>query len=129
MSFCILRGPKVVIPHSLFLILFDPCTKWMEVFLTSSAIIAYLHSTFAHFVLCFTSEFKPFLKYLEICHLTVTSYHPQSNGLAESCVQIFKSIMRKIKNGTIDDWLSKLLFSYCNTPHSTIGRTSNRNDV
>ena len=73
---------------------------------------------------CFTSqEFKQFLQSNGIQHLCTPPYHPQSNGMAECCVRIFKSGMQKIKHGSLEDRLAKLLFSYRTTPHSTTGVT------
>ena len=43
--------------------------------------------------------------------------------MAERCVRIFKLGMQKIKNGSLEDRLAKLLFSYRTTPHSTTGVT------
>ena len=70
---------------------------------TSQITIAKLQWTFSHFGLpqtivtdngtCFTSEmFQSYLQSLGIQHITTALYHPQSNGMAERCVQIFKEL-------------------------------------
>ena len=64
-----------------------------------------------------------FLKSLGIQHITNAPYHPQSNGMAERCVQSFKKSMKKITNGTLDERLSNILFTYRTTPQSTTGQT------
>ena len=46
---------------------------------------------------------------------------PVANGLAEKAVQIVKHRLKKMKDGTLNDNLSQLLFTYHITPHSTIG--------
>ena len=126
------------IENKMFLILVDSHTKWMEIFptktATSTATITKLRWTFARYGLpqtivtdngtCFTSEeFESFLKSLGIQHITTAPYHPQSNGMAERCIQIFKKNMNKITSGTLDERLSTILFTYHTTPQSTTGET------
>ena len=49
-------------------------------------------------------------------------YHPSSNGLAERAVQTVKQGLRQMQGpGTIQDKLSKFLFKYRITPHTTTG--------
>ncbi len=68
----------------------------------------------------FTSkEFEEFCKTNGIRHVRVASYHPASNGLAERAVRIFKEGLKKQTNGTLQDRLSKILFRYRMTPHTT----------
>ena len=103
--------------NSMFLLIIDVHSKWVEIFKTSSstssAAIQLLRSTFARFGIpqtivsdngsCFTSsEFEEFLKLNGIAHLLTAPYHPQSNGLAERMVQAFKSGMKKLSEGTVD---------------------------
>ena len=56
-----------------------------------------------------------------IAHMTSSPYHPQSNGLAERMVQAFKSGMKKMSEGTVETKLTRFLFSYRSTPHTTTG--------
>ena len=122
--------------NSMFLVIIDAHSKWVEIFRTSTSIstitIQCLHSTFSRFGIpqtivsdngsCFTStEFENFLKLNGISHITTAPYHPQSNGLAERMAQTFKSGMKKLTEGTIEVKLARFLFNYRVTPHSTTG--------
>ena len=50
----------------------------------------------------FTSkEFEFFLEANGIRHLTLSPYHPASNGLAERTVQIVKQGLKKVTQGTL----------------------------
>ena len=71
----------------------------------------------------FTSlEFESFLSNNGIRHVKTSPYHPASNGLAERAVQVFKETMKKLQSSdSIETRLSKLLFWYRLTPHSTTG--------
>ena len=87
----------------MFLTLIDSHIKWMEIFSTTTATSAIItkqrwsllimdfhklmSQTMAHFT---SQEFESFLKLLEIQHIKTAPYHPQSNGMAEHCVQFFK---------------------------------------
>ena len=68
-----------------------------------------------------SSEFQEFLANNGIKHWKSSPYHPSSNGLAEKAVQIVKQGLKRIKGGSINDRLVKLLFSYRITPHTTTG--------
>ena len=70
-----------------------------------------------------TPRNESFQKSLRVQHITTASYHPQSNGMAERCVQIFKKSIKKITNGTLDDRLSNISLTYHTTPQSTTVQT------
>ena len=120
----------------MFLVLIDAHSKWLEVRLmsstTSTALVSSLRSIFAQFGLPsvivtdngrnFTSsEFEHFLHQNGIQHLLSSPYHPSSNGLAERGVQIFKREMLKLKEGTLSERISHVLFYNHITPQSTTG--------
>ena len=70
----------------------------------------------------FTSqEFRAFTQSNGIRHNTSAPYHPATNGLAERAVQTVKTFSRKTTEGSLEDRLSRFLFLYRITPHSTTG--------
>ena len=56
-----------------------------------------------------------------IQHIKAAPYHPASNGLAERAVQTFKAGVKKTIVGTLEDRISRFLFAYRTTPHTTTG--------
>ena len=99
---------------------------------SSSATISLLRKSFAALGLPevvvsdnapnFTSEeFEVFMKKNAIKHIKTPPYHLASNGVVERAVQTFKDGMKKQKNGTIETKLSRFLFKYRITPHSSTG--------
>ena len=62
-----------------------------------------------------------FMKNNGIHHIKSPSYHPSSNGLAERAVQTLKESLRKLKEGSLETRLSRFLFKYRITPHSSTG--------
>eukprot|EP00731_Ephydatia_muelleri_P000397 Em0001g397a len=71
----------------------------------------------------FTStEFQTFVQRNGFRHIRSAPYHPATNGLAERAVQTVKNALRKT-SGDIDTCLSRFLFQYRLTPHSTTGRS------
>ena len=122
----------------MFLVVIDAHSKWIEVFPTSHATalttVQHLRQLFAQFGIPdsivsdngtqFTAqEFQDFCKSNGIQHIRSSPYHPSSNGLAERAVQVFKQGMKKASSGTVSDKVSRLLFHYRITPHTTTGLT------
>ena len=68
-----------------------------------------------------SSEFKEFMVRNGIKHVTSAPYHPSSNGLAERPVQSFKHGTKRISGDAIQERISKFLFNYRITPHTTTG--------
>ena len=56
-----------------------------------------------------------------IKHSTTSPYHPSSNGLTERVIQVIKQALRSGKGGNVQEILSKFLFMYHITPHTTTG--------
>ena len=56
-----------------------------------------------------------------IKHVTITPYHPSSNGQVERAVQIVKHALRSGEGENLQEKLSKFLFKYQITPHLTMG--------
>ena len=120
----------------MFLVIIDAYTKWLEAMLlhgaTSQLTIQQLQTIFACFGLpdtvvtdngtCFvSSEFELFLLENGIHHWKTAPYHPASNYLADRTMQILKQGLKKIKNGSMEERLVKLLFNYSFTPQNTTG--------
>ena len=70
-----------------------------------------------------SDEMATFMRKNGIHHVPTPTYHPASNGQAESLVGKFKSAMKKMRysNPDITLNLQNWLMSYRNTPHSTTG--------
>ena len=120
----------------MFLVLIDAHSKWIDVLpmqsITSEKTIEKLRPIFATHGLpqkvvtdngpSFTSkEFKTFMSENGISHITTAPYHPSSNGLAERAVQTFKQGLKRTPGATIQERLSKFLFTYRITPQTTTG--------
>ena len=121
--------------HS-FLVLVDAHSKWIDVHMmnsiTSSKTIEKLRIVFANHGLprkvvtdngsSFTSqEFRSFMSDNGIVHVTTAPYHPSSNGLAERAIQTFMNGIKRTHGATIQERLSKFLFTYRITPQTTTG--------
>ena len=107
---------------SMFLVVVDPHSKWMEVYntgqaSTGSVMVGKLRQAFVQHGLpdvvvsdngpCFTNRvFSEFMRQNGIQHIKVAPYHPASNGLAERAVQTFKAGVKKIIVGTSEDQIS-----------------------
>ena len=121
---------------NMFLVIVDAHSKWMDAYImssiTSTRTINKLSELFSIHGLpqkvvtdngtSFTSsEFQEFMASNGIKHVTSAPYHPSSNGLAERAVQSFKLGLKKTPGKNIQVCLSKYLFKYRITPHSTTG--------
>ena len=124
------------IKNQMLLIIVDAYTKWIDVHITNSTstqvTVEKLRKSFADHGLpqtvvsdngsCFTSEeFRTFIQENGLKHILVSPYRPASNGLAERAVQTVKEGIRKIKDGSLENIISRFLFSYRVTPQSTTG--------
>ena len=118
----------------MFLVLIDAHSKWIDAqmmqSITASKTIEKLRIVFSSHGLprkvvtdngpTFVSEeFKTFMKGNGIKHVTTAPYHPSSNGQAERAVQIVKQALRSGEGNNVQEKLSKFLFTYRITPHST----------
>ena len=126
------------IDGKMFLVMIDAHSKWIEVFCVQSAsssnTIEKLRTVFFQFGIpetivtdigsCFVSEeFQSFLRANGISLITSAPYQPASNGLAERAVQILKNGLKKVRNGSLNSRLAKILFSYRLAPQGTTGLT------
>ena len=120
----------------MFLLITDPHSRWLEIHptntLTLSATIELLRRSSASLGLpevlvsdngtAFkSSEFSEFLKKNGIWHLLTPPYHPASNGLVERSVHTFKEGLKRRKEFSLNTQLSRFLFKYRLTPHSSTG--------
>ena len=120
----------------MFLLIVDSHSKWIDVHITSTSTTAVtiekLQLTFSSLGLpeilvtdngsSFTSsEFTDFVKVNGIQHVRTVPYHPASNGLAERAVQTFKTCMKKLAGGSLQDRVNSFLFKYRTTPQTTTG--------
>ncbi|KAL5477033.1 hypothetical protein EMCRGX_G023772 [Ephydatia muelleri] len=118
-------------------VMVDAHSKWLEAAVVSSTssqqAIRVLRQVFSCHGLpevlvsdngtAFTStEFQTFVQRNGCRHIRSAPYHPATNGLAERAVQTVKNALRKTA-GDIDTCLSRFLFQYRLTPHSTTGRS------
>ena len=107
---------------SMFLVLVDAHSKWMDVHLmhsiTSAKTIEKLRIIFANHGIprkvvtdngpTFTSyEFQEFMQKNGIVHVKSAPYHPSSNGLAERAVQTLKRGIARISGTTLQERVSK----------------------
>ena len=121
----------------MLLVAVDSYSKWIDVFVVSStsteATLDSLRKLFANNGLpevivsdngtSFTSvQFKEFVTRNGIKHITTAPYHPSSNGLAERAVQTVKDGLKKM-TGPLQTRVSRFLFNYRTTPHTTTGAT------
>ena len=122
----------------MFLLVIDAHSKWLEVEIVNSAntitTLEKLRRIFATHGLpstivtdngsVFTSEeFQTFVLRNGIVHSRTTPYHPASNGQVERVVQMFKEGIKRSGSGSLETKLSRFLFHYRTTPHTTTGAT------
>ena len=122
--------------NRMYMVVVDAHSKWIDVCImqsiTAAKTIEQLRTIFSTHGLprkvvtdngpTFTSEeFRSFMSLNGITHITTAPYHPSSNGLAERAVQTFKQGLKRTPGNTIQERLSKFLFSYRITPHSMTG--------
>ena len=115
----------------MYLVIVDAHSKWLDVQImpdiTSARTIEKLRIVFATHGLprkvvtdngsSFTSEeFQSFMSANGITHITTAPYPPSSNGLAERAVQTFKRGLKCTTGDSIQERLSKFLFTYRITP-------------
>ena len=62
-----------------------------------------------------------FLKANGVKHVLTPPYHPSSNGLVERAVQTLKGGLKKSTEGSLETKLSRFLFAYRASPHSSLG--------
>ena len=118
----------------MFLVIKDAHSKWLDAHvmstITSAKTIDVLRVVFATHGLprkvisdngpSFTSlEFKNFMQENGIHHITSAPYHPSTNSLAERGVQTLKRGLKHTAGSTVQEKLSRFLFNYRITPHST----------
>ena len=123
----------------MWMIVVDSYSKWIEVIDMRSntkapSVIQKLRTLFSRWGLpkilvsdngpqLIAREFETFCSRNGINHVPIPSYHPASNGQAETVVGKFKAAMRKMQTSNVDMGLnlSNWLLNYHNTPHSITG--------
>ena len=120
----------------MLLVVIDAYSKWLDVAIinsaTSTATIDSLRRMFATHGIpesivsdnatVFTSEeFTEFVTMNGIHHIRSAPYHPATNGLAERAVQTLKESLKKTAPGSLQARVSRFLFTYRITPHTTTG--------
>ena len=120
----------------MFLVIVDAHSKWLDAHImssiTSARTIETLRSVIATHGLprvivtdngsSFTSdEFKTFVRKNGIKHVTSAPYHPSTNGQAERAVQTLKRGLKRTPGNSVQERLTRFLFDYRITPHTTTG--------
>ena len=122
--------------ESMWLIIVDSYSKWIEIFnmrnnIRAGNTIRKLEVSCSRFglpkilvsdnapQLVKSHEFDHYCKTNGITHIPIPAYHASSNGQAESVVGSFKSAMKKMcdDNTDVEMNLAKWLLNYHNTPH------------
>ena len=71
-----------------------------------------------------SQEFEDFLKNNGIKHVTSPTYHQQSNGIAERCVQTIKKALKSnhVHSTNIQQKLQNFILAYHATPSAKTGK-------
>lgn len=71
-----------------------------------------------------SSEYLSYLNRNGIRRILVAPYHPSSNGAAENAVRLIKQVLKKatVEREDSEVALSRFLFNYRNTEHSTTNK-------
>ncbi|XP_045462448.1 uncharacterized protein K02A2.6-like isoform X1 [Harmonia axyridis] len=123
--------------NTMYLIIVDAHSKWLEVLTMKSTTSEMTRETFARFGLpevvvsdqgtqFKSNQFQTFLAKNGIIYIDGPARHAQSNGQAESSVKVIKTALKKLIQDNFNDTdyaLSKFLFDYRNSIHSTTGVT------
>lgn len=128
------------INNETYLVIVDAYSKWVEAIrmstVSTAAVILKLQQFMSTFGVCHTlvsdnamtfvsQEFEAFCAANGISHLTSPTYHPASNGQAESFVKIIKKGIKSsiLSNDSkpINLKIMKYLFDYRNSIHTTTG--------
>ena len=119
-----------------FLLVIDAHTKWLDVHITTTtstvATVEALRKSFSTFGLPevvvsdnatgFKSEdFEALMQANGVKHVCTPPYHPSLNGSVERVVQTLKGGLKKLQAGSLETKLSRFLFSYRSSPHSSTG--------
>ena len=124
--------------NAMWLVVICAYSKWIEVIRMSSTksgpVIHELRTLFSRFGIprvivsdngpqLVSHEMSDFMARNGVKHILIPSYHPASNGQAESIVGKFKSGMKRmmLKNPDIMCNLANWLMGYRNTPHPATG--------
>lgn len=122
----------------MWLVVMDARSKWPEVIAMKSATTATTIKALMPLIARFgvpaqlvsdngsqfkSVEFAQFCARLHITHITVSPFHPRSNGEAERFVRTVKEVLGKksISREALFYRLQRFLLSYRNTAHSTTG--------
>ena len=94
--------------------------SWTEIF---QYFLHYWTFGFGQWFTVFSDEFQTYCWVNGIHYILVTPYHPSLNRMVEQAVQTFKQNFKKPTENTLEQKLSRLLFMYRLTSHSTTGRS------
>nr|XP_050033479.1 uncharacterized protein K02A2.6-like [Dermacentor andersoni] len=123
---------------NVFLIVVDSHSKWLEVCrmtsMSAAAVCAKLRFLFATHGIPETvvsdngtafcsEEFRDFMRRNQIRNVTVSPYHPSSNGQEERMVRETKEVLKRMVGGNIDTRLARFLMTQHILPHATTGKS------